>query len=234
VTGRISTVLLAPFNTLIIAPDRDNISSVFEVTYAGMNKLIFSCNGNIERQAYTAYSTRVDSLKLPYNSPSIATYDFAYPYFLNARCQSANLFPAQPGFTSILSPMPAIPGLPNGDVRGIRKSQIFDGKLYCIGYDANLELAIAELDPSIRYAQYEFLNFDFDGWIPNFDTVHVLSNGSVIFTGTTRVASTVRTMMIDTLGVETDLADTLGGLVVGQHIEITPPGTSYTLSTPLN
>jgi hypothetical protein len=231
VTGRVSTVLLAPFNSLIIAPDRDGISSVFEVTYSGMNKLHFSCNGNIEREAYTAYSTSVSSLKLPYNSPSIATYDYAYPYFLNTSCQSANLFPAQPGFTSILSPMPIIPGLARDDVRGIRKSQFFDDKLYCIGYNASLELAVAELDPSNAYPQYEFLNFDFDAWIPRFDTVHVLSNGNVIFTGTTRVASTVRTIMVDTAGVETDLGDALGGLVVAQQIEIIPPGATYTLPT---
>jgi hypothetical protein len=229
VTGRLSTVLLAPFSTLIIAPDRDNVSSVFEVTYSGMNKLLFSCNGNIEKQAYTAYSTKVESLRMPYNSKSIATYDYAYPYFLNTSCQSASLFPAQPGFTSILSPMPIIPGLPSGDVRGIRKSQFFDGRLYCIGYNSGLELSIAELNPSDSYPVYEFLNFDFSAWIPRFDTVHVLSNNNVIFTGNTRVASAVRTIMMDTSGVQTDLGDALGGLMVAQQIEIVPPGATYTL-----
>jgi hypothetical protein len=229
VTGRLSTVLLAPFSTLIMAPDRNSVSSVFEVTYSGMNKLLFSCNGNIEKQAYTAYSTKVESLKMPYNSKSITTYDYAYPYFLNTSCQSASLFPAQPGFTSILSPMPIIPGLPSGDVRGIRKSQFLDSRLYCIGYNSALELSIAELDPSDSYPVYEFLNFDFSAWIPRFDTVHVLSNNNVIFTGNTRVASTIRTIMMDTSGVQTDLGDALGGLMVAQQIEIIPPGTIYTL-----
>ena len=234
VTGRLSTVLLAPYTSLIVAPDRDDVNSIFEVSDSGMNKLIFSCNGNVERQAYTGYSTRVKALKLPWNSPSIASYDYAYPYFINTSCQSGSLFPAQPGFTNILDPMPAIPGLPNDDVRGIRKSQFFDDKLYCIGYDDALELAVAELDPSDRYPDYTFLNFDFTSWLPNFDTVHVLSNGNVIFTGTSRVSPEIRTIMMDTTGLETDLGSDLGGFVVGQQIEITPPGTEYTLPDPID
>ena len=228
-TGRLSTVLLAPYTTLIIAPDRDGENSIFEVTDSGMNKLLFSCNGNVERQAYTGYSTKVRALKLPFNSPSIATYDYSYPYFINTSCQSGDLFPSQPGFTQILDPMPAIPGVHRDDVRGIRKSQFFNGNLYCIGYDTALQLAIAELDPSDRYPQYEFLNFDFSSWLPSFDTLHVLSNGNVIFTGTTRTSPEVRTIMVDTTGVETDLGGDLGGFVVGQQIEITPPGEEYTL-----
>lgn len=234
VTGRLSTVLLAPYTSLIVAPDRDDVSSIFEVSDSGMNKLIFSCNGNVERQAYTGFSTHVRALKLPWNSPSIASYDYAYPYFINTSCQSGSLFPVQPGFTNILDPMPAIPGLPSDDVRGIRKSQFFDDKLYCIGYDDALELAIAELDPSDRYPNYTFLNFDFTSWLPNFDTVHVLSNGNVIFTGTSRVSPDIRTIMMDTAGVETDLGGDLGGFIVGQQIEITPPGTEYTLPDPVD
>jgi hypothetical protein len=228
-TGRLSTVLLAPYTTLILAPDRNNISSIFEVTDSGMNKLIFSCNGNVERQAYTGYSTKVRALKLPFNSQSIATYDYAYPYFINTSCQSADLFPAQPGFTNILDPMPILPGVPLDDVRGLRKSQFFNNRLYCIGYDASLSLAIAELNPADRYPQYDFLAFDFSAWLPDFNTLHVLSNGNALFTGTSRVSPEIRTIMVDTSGVETDLGTDLGGFTVGQQIEIIPPGLEYTL-----
>jgi len=231
VTGRLSTVLLAPFNTLIIAPDKNGVNSVFEVTYAGMNKLVFSCNGNIERIAYTGYSKQVTSLKLPYNSKSIASYDYAYPYFINTSCQSADLFPRQSSFSSILDPMPAIPGLPSSDVRGLRKSQYFNDRLFCIGYDAALELSIAELDPADFYPQFSFLNLDFGLWLPRFNTVHVLSNQNVIFTATSRVSPAVKTILLDTLGTETDLTDTLAGFEVRQQIEITPPSTEYTLPT---
>jgi hypothetical protein len=228
-TGRLSTVLLAPYTTLILAPDRDNISSVYEVTDSGMNKLVFSCNGNVERQAYTGYSTKVRALRLPFNSQSIATYDYAYPYFINTSCQSADLFPAQPGYTYILDPMPAIPGLASDDVRGLRKSQYFNSRLYCIGYDSSLNLSVAELNPTDRYPEYDFLNFDFSSWLPDFDTVHVLSNGKALFTGTKRTDPTIKTIMIDTSGVEIDLGDDLAGFKVGQQIEVTPPGAEYTL-----
>lgn len=229
VTGRISTVLLAPYSTLIIAPDNTGQNSVFEVTFAGMNKLLFSCNGNVERIAYTAYSTQVASLRLPFNSQAIATYDYAYPYFVNTSCQSADLFPAQSRYSEILDPMPAIPGLPSSDVRGLRKSQYFNGNLYCIGYNDSLELSLAELDPSDYFPQFEFLNFDFGLWLPNFNTVHVLSDNNVVFTGSSRTSPVIRTIMLNTNGTEIDLTDTLAGFEVRQQIEITPPGREYTL-----
>lgn len=228
-TGRLSTVLLAPYNTFIIAPDQYGVESIFEVTYSGMNKLIFSCNGNVERHAYTSYSTSVSALKLPYNSPSITSYDYAYPYFINTSCKSADLFPSSSGFTSILDPMPAIPGLRSGDVRGLRKSQYFNNRLYCIGYDTSLQLSIAELNPQDNFPQFEFLSFDFSQWLPNFDTLHVLSNGHAIFTGTSRTNPAIRTILINTSGIEVELEDNLSGFRVGQQIEITPPGEEYTL-----
>ena len=40
--------------------------------------------------------------------------------------------------------------------------------------------------------------------------------------------------MMDTTGLETDLGSDLGGFVVGQQIEITPPGTEYTLPDPID
>ena len=128
--------------------------------------------------------------------------------------------------------MPALPGVPLDDVRGLRKSQFFDNRLYCIGYDSSLSLAVAELNPADRYPRYEFLTFDFSSWLPDFDTVHVLSNGNVIFTGTTRVSPEIRTVMIDTTGVVTDLGTDLGGFKVAQQIEIVPPGIEYTLPDP--
>ncbi len=227
-TGRLSTVLIAPHSSLILADDEAGNSSIFEVTQRGMNKLIFSCNGNVIREAYSGYSTLITSLKLPYNSPSIASYDYVYPYFINTNCQGGRLFPQQVPETLVQNPMPHVPGLSSTDPRGLRKSQLFNGKLYCIGYDAALELAIAELDPSTNstasvLAQYEFLNFDFGLWLPSFDTIHVLDSSHLIFTGKSRTSSLVNTIMLDTDGNETNLNDTLAGFKVGQQIEITPP-----------
>lgn len=223
ITGRLSTVLLAPYTSLIVANDDDGQSAIFEVTERGMNKLLFSCNGNVIREAFSGYSKRVGSLRLPFNSPSIASYDYAYPYFINDSCDSGQLFPQQVPETQILNPMPPIPGLSSSDVRGLRKSQFFAGNLFCIGYDAGLNLTIAQLDPSQDDPVYEFLNLDFGLWLPNFDTLHMLADGHVIFTGKTRTRNEQSTIMLNTLGEETDLSDTLGGLKVFQQIEITSP-----------
>lgn len=57
ITGRLSTVLILNNTSLIVADDDAGNSSIFEVTERGMNKLIFSCNGNVIRLAYSGYST---------------------------------------------------------------------------------------------------------------------------------------------------------------------------------
>jgi hypothetical protein len=124
--------------------------------------------------------------------------------------------------------MPSIPGLTNGDARGLRKSQMFNNKLYCIGYDASLNLAVAQLDTTTNNDQFEFLSIDFGLWLPDFDTIHVLSDESIIFTGSSRVSTEVKTIMLNTAGEEFDLSEDLVGLKVAQQIEITPPtGTTY-------
>ena len=223
ITGRLSTVLIALNTSLILADDAAGNSSIFEVTERGMNKLFFSCNGNVERRAFSGYSTGINSLRLPFNSPSIASYDYQFPYFINDSCQGGRLFPQQVPFTEVFNPMPSIPGLQGQDVRGLRKSQIFNGRLYCIGYDAALQLAVAELNPSDASPNYRFLGFDFSRWLPDFDTVHVLGNGQVIFTGTTRTSPDINTVILDVDGTITNLNDTLGGLKVAQQIDIIPP-----------
>jgi len=228
ITGRLSTVLLAPHTSLIVADDDQGNSSIFEITQRGMNKLLFSCNGSVSREAYSGYSVGINSLRLPYNSPSIASYDYAYPFFLNDSCEGGRLFPQQVPVSEILNPMPSIPGLPSGDVRGLRKSQMINGRLYCIGYDAGLDLTIAELEPSTTSDQYQFLNYNFGFWLPNFDTVHVLGNGNIIFTGDSRTSTDVNTIMLNLDGTETNLNDTLLGLKIMQQIEITPPPVTTT------
>mgnify|MGYP005993214259 CR=1 FL=1 len=228
VTGRLSTVLLAPYSSLIVADDDAGNSSIFEVTERGINKLIFSCNGNVVRQSFSGYTTRVASLRLPYNSESVSSYDYIYPYFINSSCQAGRIFPRAEPEIDILNPMPSIPGLPSSDSRGLRKSQMFNNSLYCIGYDAGLNLAVAQLDTTSTNNDFEFLTLDFGLWLPDFDTLHVLSDNSVIFTGTSRVSTEVKTIMLNADGEEFDLTDTLVGLKVSQQIEITPPtGTTY-------
>jgi len=230
ITGRLSTVLIALHTSLILADDAAGNSSIFEVTERGMNKLIFSCNGNVERRAFSGYSTGINSLRLPFNSTSIASYDYQFPYFINDSCQGGRLFPQQVPFTEVFNPMPSIPGLQGQDVRGLRKSQIFNGRLFCIGYDAALQLAVAELNPSDANPNYRFLGFDFSRWLPDFDTLHVLGNGQVIFTGTTRTSPDINTVILDVDGTITNLNDTLGGLKVAQQIDILPP-TATTQTT---
>ncbi len=221
ITGRLSTVLIAQNTSLILADDEEGNSSIFEVTERGMNQLMFSCNGNVVRRAYSGYSTKITSLHLPFNSPSIASYNYQHPYFITENCQGGQLFPPQ--ITQLFNPMPSIPGLSSQDVRGLRKSQLFNGKLYCIGYDIALNLAVAELNPSDAVPSYAFLSFDFSDWIPNFDTVHMLGNNQVIFTGTTRISPDINTVILDIDGTVTHLDDTLSGLKVAQQIDITPP-----------
>ena len=223
ISGRLSTVLIALHSSLLLADDEAGNSSIFEVTERGMNQLFFSCNGNVERRAYSGYSSGINSLRLPFNSPSIASYDYQAPYFINDSCQGGRLFPRQVPFTQVFNPMPSIPGLQGQDIRGLRKSQIFADRLFCIGYDASLQLAVAELNPSDLSPNYRFLGFDFSRWLPDFDSVHVLGNGQVIFTGTTRTSPEVNTVILDVDGTVTNLTDTLGGLKVAQQIEILPP-----------
>jgi hypothetical protein len=228
VTGRLSTVLLAPYSSLIVADDDAGNSSIFEVTERGFNKLIFSCNGNVTRQSFSGYTTQINSLRLPYNSQSIASYDYSFPYFVNSSCQGGRAFPRQEPEIEILNPMPSIPGLPNSDVRGLRKSQMFNNTLYCIGYDAGLNLSIAQLDTGNATSNYEFLTIDFGLWLPDFDTIHMLSDNHVVFTGTSRISTEVKTIMLNADGEEFDLTDTVVGLKVAQQIEvITPTGTTY-------
>ncbi len=222
-TGRISTVLILDHTSLILADDDAGNSSIFEVTQRGVNKIIFSCNGNVIREAFSGYSTGIDSLKLPTNSSSIASYDYSFPYFINDSCQGGRLFPQQIPVTQVLDPMPSIPGLTSQDVRGLRKSQMFNSRLYCIGYDTSLQLAVAELDPSDANPFYNFINFNFSQWVPDFDTIHIIDSSQVIFTGTTRFSPDVSTVVLDIDGTTTDLTDTLGGLKIFQQINITPP-----------
>ena len=228
ITGRLSTVLIAPHTSLIVADDDQGNSSIFEITQRGMNKLLFSCNGSVTREAYSGYSVGINSLRLPYNSPSIASYDYAHPFFINSSCEGGRLFPQQVPVSEILNPMPSIPGLPNGDVRGLRKSQLFNGRLYCIGYNAGLDLTIAELNPVTTIDQYQILNYNFGLWLPDFDTVHVLGNGNIIFTGDSRTSPEINTIMLNLDGTETNLNDSLLGLKVMQQIEITPPSVTTT------
>ncbi|NVK37012.1 MAG: hypothetical protein HWE18_03715 [Gammaproteobacteria bacterium] len=231
VTGRLSTVLLAPYTSLIVADDDAGNSSIFEITERGINKLIFSCNGNVIRQGYTGYTERIYSLRLPYNSPSIASYDYIYPYFINSSCQGGRMFPRPIPEIDVYNPLPAILGLPSGDTRGLRKSQMFNGRLYCIGYDAGLDLAVAELDTTTNADNFSFLSIDFGDWLPDFDSLHMLSNNHVIFTGSSRTSTAIRTIMLNTDGEEFDLTDQLMSLTVSQQIEITPPqGTTYSTS----
>lgn len=233
VTGRLSTVLLAPNSTLITANDSQGTSQIYEVTYNGVNRLEFTCNGDVKRIAQTAYSTRVNSLRLPYNSPSIASYDYFPPYFVESGCNTGELFPQGAPYTDISNPMPSIPGLPSSDPRGLRKSQLFGNNLYCIGYNSGLELSVARLIPNTHPVSFDFLPFDFTNWIASFDTVHVASPTQVLFTGYTTTNIQIRTVLLDVDGTETDLSETLGGFKVGQQIEITPPPTGvYTLPEP--
>lgn len=226
VTGRLSTVLIAPYTSLVVADDENGESAIYEISENGMNKLIFNCNGNVIRRAHVSYSKRINSLRIPFNSPTIAGYDYAYPWFLNSSCDSGDLFPVDSSRVEMQNPMPPIPGLESGDPRGLRKSQFFNGKLYCIGYNIALELSVAVLDPTQYQPTYEFLNFDFGDWIPNFPTVHVLSDNNVIFTATSTTSNTPQTILLDDNGGETLQDDSLGGLQVLQQIEITPPSAT--------
>jgi len=222
-TGRLSTVFYAPNTSFIVEDDENGVSSVYEISDNGMNKLEFSCNGNMVRRAHVFYSKRINSLRLPFNSPSIAGYDYAFPFFINSGCDSGHLFPSNYPQVQMLNPMPPIPGLNSGDPRGLRKSQYFAGNLYCIGYNEALELSVASLDPTQYQASYEFINFDFGNWIADFETVHVLSNNNVVFTANTRQSNIPQTILLDDNGAETILDDSLSGLQVLQQIEITPP-----------
>lgn len=233
ITGRLSTVLIAPNTTLIVADDSQGNSTIYEVTQRGANRLEFSCNGDVRRIAHTAYTTGVNSLRMPFNSPSIAPYDYEYPFFVESSCYTGRLFPTGLPVTEVSNPMPPVPGLPSADPRGLRKSQRFGGNLYCIGYDAALEVAIAQLNTTTEPASYTFLPFDFGNWLPSFDTLHVTSSSQLLFTGNTRSNPDIRTIMLNIDGTETDLSDTLGGFQVGQQVEITPPPLNvYTLPTP--
>ena len=229
VTGRLSTVLLAPYTSLIVADDESGNSSIFEVTERGINKLVFSCNGNVVRQSYSGYTTRITSLRLPYNSESISSYDYIYPYFINSSCQGGRLFPRPNPEITIFNPLPSILGLPSGDVRGLRKSQMFNNNLYCIGYDAGLNLVIVKLDTTNNTNdEFEVLNFNFGLWIPDFDSIHLVSDDHIIFSGTSRVSTEIKTIMLNTNGEEFDLSDDLISLKVAQQIEVVPPtGTTY-------
>ena len=227
ITGRLSTVLLAPYSTLVVADDDAGNSSVFEVTERGVNKLIFSCNGNVIRQSFSGYTSRINSLRLPYNSESISSYNYLYPYFIDTSCQGGRMFPRQNPEIDIFNPIPSIPGLPGGDVRGLRKSQVLNANLYCLGYNSGLDLTIAQLSTTNNNSSFEFLNIDFGLWLPDFDTLHMLSNDHVVFTGTSRVSTETKTIMLNTSGEEFDLTDTIVGLKVAQQIEVAPPTGPY-------
>jgi len=190
---------------------------------------VFSCNGNVVRQSYSGYTTRITSLRLPYNSESISSYDYIYPYFINSSCQGGRLFPRPNPEITIFNPLPSILGLPSGDVRGLRKSQMFNNNLYCIGYDAGLNLVIVKLDTTNNTNdEFEVLNFNFGLWIPDFDSIHLVSDDHIIFSGTSRVSTEIKTIMLNTNGEEFDLSDDLISLKVAQQIEVVPPtGTTY-------
>lgn len=222
ITGRVSTVLIAPRTTLMIAQNRQGEEAVFEVSGNAISELIFTCNGDIIPKAYAAFDTTMEGLNLPLNSRSIAPYDYANPYIVNTRCQTIEAF-ENSGYLNVQTPLPLIPGLPSGDTRGLRKSQFLDGDLYCIGYDSASELTIMRLSPNTDPVSYSTLNFDFSDWLPDFDTIHMLSGDSVVFTGSSRTNPQLRTVIIDTDGNETVITDDLQGLQVLQQIEISPP-----------
>lgn len=222
ITGRVSTVLIAPKTTLMVAENRQGEEAVFEVSGNAISELFFSCNGNVLRKAYAAFDTTMEGLNLPLNSRSIAPYDYATPYIVNTRCQTIEAF-ENSGYLNVQTPLPFIPGLPSGDTRGLRKSQFLDGDLYCIGYNEASELTIKRLSPNTNPVSYETLSFDFADWLPNFDTIHMLAGDSVTFTGSSRTNTQLRTVILDTAGNETLITDDLQGLQVLQQIEISPP-----------
>lgn len=222
ITGRVSTVLIAPNTTLMAAINRQGEEAVFEVSGDAISELFFSCNGNVLRKAYAAFDSTMEGLYLPYNSQSIAPYDYASPYIVNTRCQTIEAFETS-GFLEVQTPLPFIPGLTSGDTRGLRKSQFLDGNLYCIGYNSAADPTVLRLSPNTDPISYETLNLDFADWLPSFDTIHMLRGDSVIFTGSTRTNTQLRTVIIDTAGNETLITDELQGLQVLQQIEISPP-----------
>lgn len=222
VTGRLSTVLRLKNSTLLVADDSAGNSTIFEVTQRGINKLYFSCNGNVIRESYSGYTTGINSLRMPFNSESIAPYEYEFPFLISAACDTVRLFPRQDPEAEVINPMPPVPGLPSQDPRTLRKAQYFDQKLYCIGYNESLDLNVAELDPSTS-SGFTTLNFDLSAWSTNFSTIHLLDASNIIFTGQLRTSTGFRTIKVSDQGVETDLTETLGGLEVRQHVEITPP-----------
>jgi len=222
ITGRLSTVLRLKNSTLMVADDTDGESTVFEITQRGINKLYFSCNGNVIRESYSGYTTGINSLRMPMNSQTTAPYEYEFPYLISGSCDTVRLFPRQDPESVVENPMPPIPGLPSQDPRTLRKAQYFNQRLYCLGYDEALVLTVAELNPATT-AGFVDLNFDLSAWSPDFSTLHLLDASNIIFTGQPRGSFGFQTIQISDQGVETDLTATIGGLEVKQHIEITPP-----------
>jgi len=222
VTGRLSTVLFLQNSTLMVADDRDGNSAIYEITQRGINQLLFSCNGNVIRQSFSGYTTGINALRMPSNATSIAPYEYEYPYLITNSCDTVRLYPRQDPESEVINPLPPIPGLPSQDPRTLRKSQYLQQQLYCLGYDANLLLQVQALDPTAS-GSFSLLGFDLSNWAPTFSTIHLLTPNHLIFTGQLRTRAGFRTIMLDDTGVETDVTETLGGLEVRQHVEITPP-----------
>lgn len=222
ITGRLSTVLRLKNSTLMVADDAAGESTIFEITQRGINKLYFSCNGNVIRESYSGYTTGINSLRMPVNSQTTAPYEYEYPYLISSTCDTVRLFPRQDPESVVENPMPPIPGLPSQDPRTLRKAQYFNQRLYCLGYDEALVFTVSELNPATTTGFMD-LNFDLSAWSPDFSTLHLLDASNIVFTGQPRGSFGFQTIQISDQGVETDLTATIGGLEVKQHIEITPP-----------
>ncbi len=223
VTGRLTTVLHLRNSTLIVDDDESGNSTVFELTERGVNRLIFNCNGEIIREAYSGYSTRIRPMRMAFNDVSIAPYHYQAPYFITDTCQGGRLQPRQDPEIAIYNPLPSIPGLPSADVRSLRKSQILNSRLYCIGYDEGLDLTVMALDPTVNSEQFFNLNMPFEDWLPDFDTLSMISNNEITFTGYRRTNSTRRSIRLNTDGEEEDITDELGGFEVLQQIDAIHP-----------
>lgn len=212
VTGRVSTRLYLPNSTLLVADDSDGTSSIFEVTERGINKLIFNCNGNLTRLAYSGYSQKVSSLRMSQNSTAIGPYQYANGYLASKRCETLELFPRKDPETEVQNPMPSIPGL-GSDYRSLRRLQDLNGQFICIGYDASGWPHVYGLNHNRKSSAYSLLPYDLDNWIFNFDTIWLLNNGQLIFTGYPRTGYLTTTQLLDADGNYQDVSESLGGLI---------------------
>lgn len=222
VTGRVSTRLYLPNSTLLVANDSDGSSSIFEVTERGINKLIFNCNGNLTRMAYSGYEQKVSSLRMSQNSTAIGPYSYTNGYLASKRCETLELFPRKDPQTPVQNPMPSIPGL-GSDYRSLRRLQNLNGQFVCIGYDASGWPHVYGINHTRKSSAYALLPYDLDNWIFNFDTIWLLNNGQLIFSGYPRTGYLTTTQLLDASGNYTDVSESLGGLIPMQLLVLPEP-----------